>query len=130
MQNHILLDTDAPGGGTSAHVAETGSGLSDDDKVAVDQLRVHYGKMKDELSKVIIGQDNVVDEMLMCILSRGHGLLMGVPGLAKTLMVNSLSKIMSLDFNRIQFTPDLMPSDITARRFCRTARPVDGSLNL
>ena len=79
----------------------------------MDQLRGHYGKMKDELAKVIIGQDNVVDEMLMCILSRGHGLLMGVPGLAKTLMVNSLSKIMSLDFNRIQFTPDLMPSDIT-----------------
>ena len=92
--------------------AETGSGLSDDDKVAVDQLRGHYGKMKNELAKVIIGQDNVVDEMLMCILSRGHGLLMGVPGLAKTLMVNSLSKIMSLNF-RIQFTPDLMPSDIT-----------------
>ena len=113
MQNHILLDADAPGGGSSAHAAETGSGLSDDDKVAVDQLRGHYGKMKDELAKVIIGQDNVVDEMLMCILSRGHGLLMGVPGLAKTLMVNSLSKIMSLDFNRIQFTPDLMPSDIT-----------------
>ena len=122
MQNHILLHADVPGGdggsmppdsGSSAPTAETGSGLSDDDKVAVDQLRGHYGKMKDELAKVIIGQDNVVDEMLMCILSRGHGLLMGVPGLAKTLMVNSLSKIMSLDFNRIQFTPDLMPSDIT-----------------
>ena len=113
MQNYILLDADAPGGGSSADAAETGSGLSDDDKVAVDQLRGHYGKMKDELAKVIIGQDNVVDEMLMCILSRGHGLLMGVPGLAKTLMVNSLSKIMSLDFSRIQFTPDLMPSDIT-----------------
>ena len=122
MQNHILLHADVPGGdggsmppdsGSSAPTAETGSGLSDDDKVAVDQLRGHYGKMKGELAKVIIGQDNVVDEMLMCILSRGHGLLMGVPGLAKTLMVNSLSKIMSLDFNRIQFTPDLMPSDIT-----------------
>ena len=114
MQNHILLDADAPGGdGGSTPSAGSGSGLSDNDKVAVDQLRVHYGKMKDELAKVIIGQNSVVDEMLMCILSRGHGLLMGVPGLAKTLMVNSLSKIMNLDFNRIQFTPDLMPSDIT-----------------
>ena len=109
MKNQILLDADAPGGdGGSPPLASDastlagngGSGLSDDDKVAVDQLRGHYGKMKDELAKVIIGQDNVVDEMLMCILSRGHGLLMGVPGLAKTLMVNSLSKIMSLDFNR------------------------------
>ena len=122
MKNQILLDADAPGGDggspplasdASTHAGNGGAGLSDDDKVAVDQLRGHYGKMKDELAKVIIGQDNVVDEMLMCILSRGHGLLMGVPGLAKTLMVNSLSKIMSLDFNRIQFTPDLMPSDIT-----------------
>ena len=105
MQKYILLNADAPGAG--------GGSLSDDDKVAVDQLRGHYDKMRTELAKVIIGQDNVVDEMLMCILSRGHGLLMGVPGLAKTLMVNSLSKIMSLEFNRIQFTPDLMPSDIT-----------------
>ena len=122
MQNHILLHADVPGGdggsmppdsGSSAPTAETGSGLSDDDKVAVDQLRGHYGKMKDELAKVIIGQDNVVNEMLMCILSRGHGLLMGVPGLAKTLMVRTISQAIDLGFNRIQFTPDLMPSDIT-----------------
>ena len=105
MQKNILHNADAPGAG--------GGSLSDNDKVAVDELRGHYDKMRTELAKVIIGQDNVVDEMLMCILSRGHGLLMGVPGLAKTLMVNSLSKIMSLEFNRIQFTPDLMPSDIT-----------------
>jgi MoxR-like ATPase len=65
------------------------------------------------MAKVIIGQDEVVERLLICILSRGHALLMGVPGLAKTLMVNSLSNVMSLDFNRIQFTPDLMPSDIT-----------------
>ena len=65
------------------------------------------------MAKIIIGQDKVVEQMLICILSRGHSLLMGVPGLAKTLMVNSLSKIMSLQFSRIQFTPDLMPSDIT-----------------
>lgn len=106
MHKYILLDTDVPGSGG-------GTTLNEDDKSAVDQLRGQYDTLKGELAKVIIGQDHVVDEMLMCILSRGHGLLMGVPGLAKTLMVNSLSKIMSLDFSRIQFTPDLMPSDIT-----------------
>ena len=106
MHNRILFDTDAPGLGGGAQV-------SDQDKQAVDQLRGQYAAMKEELAKVIIGQDKVVAEMLICILSRGHGLLMGVPGLAKTLMVNSLSRIMSLDFSRVQFTPDLMPSDIT-----------------
>jgi len=107
MQKHMVLDADAPNsnGGVQQVSAE--------DKEAVDQLRGQYGLMRQELAKVIIGQDKVVEEMLICVLSRGHGLLMGVPGLAKTLMVNSLSKIMNLSFSRIQFTPDLMPSDIT-----------------
>ena len=86
---------------------------SDSDVVVIDELRSTYDRMRAEMAKVIIGQDEVVERLLICILSRGHALLMGVPGLAKTLMVNSLSKVMSLDFNRIQFTPDLMPSDIT-----------------
>ncbi len=107
MQKNTLLDADTPGFGGGAQQ------VSPEDKQAVDQLRGQYGLMRQELAKVIIGQDKVVEEMLICILSRGHGLLMGVPGLAKTLMVNSLSKIMSLGFSRIQFTPDLMPSDIT-----------------
>ena len=87
--------------------------VSDADVKAIDAMRGKYGAMKDEMAKVIIGQDEVVERLLICVLSRGHALLMGVPGLAKTLMVNSLSKVMSLDFSRIQFTPDLMPSDIT-----------------
>ena len=107
MQKNTLLDADTPGFGGGVQQ------VSPEDKQAVDQLRGQYGLMRQELAKVIIGQDKVVEEMLICILSRGHGLLMGVPGLAKTLMVNSLSKIMSLGFSRIQFTPDLMPSDIT-----------------
>ena len=86
---------------------------SDSDVGVIDELRSTYDRMRAEMAKVIIGQDEVVERLLICILSRGHALLMGVPGLAKTLMVNSLSKVMSLDFNRIQFTPDLMPSDIT-----------------
>ena len=86
---------------------------SNSDVVVIDELLSTYDRMRAEMAKVIIGQDAVVERLLICILSRGHALLMGVPGLAKTLMVNSLSKVMSLDFNRIQFTPDLMPSDIT-----------------
>ena len=86
---------------------------SEGDVAAIDELRALYETMRAEIAKVIIGQDEVIEKLLICILSRGHGLLMGVPGLAKTLMVHSLANIMSLDFSRIQFTPDLMPSDIT-----------------
>ncbi len=86
---------------------------NDGDVEVINELRSTYENMKAEMAKVIVGQDEVVENLLITILSRGHALLMGVPGLAKTLMVNSLSKVMSLDFNRIQFTPDLMPSDIT-----------------
>ncbi len=76
-------------------------------------LRKSYEMMSKELGKVIIGQQEVLDQMLAAILSRGHCLLVGVPGLAKTMMVSSLADIMMLSFKRIQFTPDLMPSDIT-----------------
>ncbi len=85
----------------------------DADVAATDELRALYEKMRLELAKVIIGQDDVIERMLICILARGHALLMGVPGLAKTTIVNSLAQVMSLQFNRVQFTPDLMPSDIT-----------------
>ena len=86
---------------------------SEGDLEAINHLRDLYQQMRDELGKVIIGQQDVVERLLICILARGHGLLMGVPGLAKTTIINALSQVMSLDFNRIQFTPDLMPSDIT-----------------
>jgi len=82
------------------------------DKEAVDRLRSSYGQFFDEISKVIIGQDQVVKEVLVSVFSRGHCLLVGVPGLAKTLLVTTIAKILGLDFKRIQFTPDLMPSDI------------------
>ncbi len=69
--------------------------------------------MLGEIQKVIVGQDKVVEEVLIALFSRGHCLLVGVPGLAKTLLISTLAQILDLDFNRIQFTPDLMPSDIT-----------------
>ena len=87
--------------------------VSKDDVAAIDALRGLYDKLRAEVGKRIIGQEDVVEQLLICILARGHALLMGVPGLAKTLMVNSLADVMSLQFSRIQFTPDLMPSDIT-----------------
>ncbi len=78
----------------------------------VDNLVQKYANLKKEIHKVIVGQDDVVDQVLISIFSRGHCLLVGVPGLAKTLLVNTIAQSLGLSFNRIQFTPDLMPSDI------------------
>jgi MoxR-like ATPase len=82
------------------------------DVASVNQLVAHYKALKNEIHQVIIGQDDVVDQVLISIFSRGHVLLVGVPGLAKTLLVNTIAQTLGLSFNRIQFTPDLMPSDI------------------
>ena len=83
------------------------------DKEIVDRMAEAYQKIRNELSKVIVGQHQAVEELLMAIFARGHCLLEGVPGLAKTLLISTLAECMSLKFHRIQFTPDLMPSDIT-----------------
>ena len=77
-------------------------------------------QVSDEVAKVIVGQQDVIDELLISILAGGHCLLEGVPGLAKTLMVSSLAKTLALDFNRVQFTPDLMPSDIIGTEILET----------
>ena len=77
------------------------------------KLRETHARMKEELHRAIVGQEEVIDQLLIAILSRGHCLLVGVPGLAKTLLISSLSRTLDLTFNRIQFTPDLMPGDIT-----------------
>lgn len=79
----------------------------------VEQLAGSVQSIKKEIAKVIIGQDEIVDHLLLSLLSRGHCLLVGVPGLAKTLIIKTLADVLDLKFNRIQFTPDLMPSDIT-----------------
>ncbi|HRO75509.1 MAG TPA: AAA family ATPase, partial [Crocinitomicaceae bacterium] len=82
------------------------------DVATINQLIEDYKRLKNEIHKVIIGQDEVVDQVLISIFSKGHALLVGVPGLAKTLLVNTIAQTLGLSFNRIQFTPDLMPSDI------------------
>ena len=82
------------------------------DVTRVDNLVQQYGALKREISKVIVGQDDVVEQVILSIFCKGHSLLVGVPGLAKTLLVNTIAQVLDLSFNRIQFTPDLMPSDI------------------
>jgi MoxR-like ATPase len=91
----------------------TPSALPSDDVAAIDELRDVYRKLKAELSKIIVGQEQVIEQLCICLFARGHSLLMGVPGLAKTLLVSRVAETMSLSFSRIQFTPDLMPMDIT-----------------
>src|SRR2546426_393754 len=87
--------------------------MSENDVEAIDHLRDAYARLRKELARVIVGQRDVIERLTICLFARGHALLMGVPGLAKTLMVNKLAETMSLAFSRIQFTPDLMPMDIT-----------------
>jgi len=92
------------------------------DKEAVDSLTGAYTRLKSEIAKVIIGQDDVVQTVLISLFSNGHSLLVGVPGLAKTLLVSTISEVLDLDFKRIQFTPDLMPSDITGSEILDESR--------
>src|SRR5436305_11795869 len=87
--------------------------LAGGDLESVRRLREAYDGVRGELARVIVGQDRVIEELLIALFSRGHCILEGVPGLAKTLMISTLSKCLSLAFSRIQFTPDLMPADIT-----------------
>ena len=94
------------GGGVSA-------AMSNNDQAAVEKLHATYGRMKEEIGRVVVGQETVVEQTLMAIFCRGHALLVGVPGLAKTLLVSTLSRALDLSYKRIQFTPDLMPADIT-----------------
>jgi MoxR-like ATPase len=87
--------------------------LSDNDVQAIDRLREAYARLCRELGRVIVGQHAVIERLATCLFARGHALLMGVPGLAKTLLISKVAETMSLKFSRIQFTPDLMPMDIT-----------------
>ncbi len=90
-----------------------GSGNNSTDLQAVDALRDGYKRLREQMGRVIVGQDEVVEQLLIALFSGGHCILEGVPGLAKTLMISTLARCLDLSFNRIQFTPDLMPSDIT-----------------
>jgi MoxR-like ATPase len=86
---------------------------SPQDPDTLDDLSAAYDRLRDEIGTVIVGQEDIVEKVVVCLMARGHILLIGVPGLAKTLLVRTLAQALDLDFSRIQFTPDLMPSDIT-----------------
>lgn len=100
--------------------------LSDNDVESIQELKEKFNEIKIQLSKVIIGQDEAIERIFLCMLSKGHALLMGVPGLAKTLLVNSIAQTTSLSFGRIQFTPDLMPSDVTGTEILQNKKESEG----
>src|SRR5262245_26242579 len=102
------------------------SDLGQSDMEAIRQLRSAFDNLKKQLARVIVGQDKVIEELLIALFSRGHCILEGVPGLAKTLMISTLSRCLSLDFSRIQFTPDLMPADITGTDVLEENRTTGG----
>ncbi len=94
---------------SSTEVSELGA----DEVAAIDRLRADYQQMCEQLATVIVGQSSVIEQLAICLYAQGHALLMGVPGLAKTMLIRRLAETMDLEFSRIQFTPDLMPMDIT-----------------
>src|SRR5215475_7928538 len=111
MSEHAFTPSPASGGkGTQTGPIED---LRGDDLEAVRKLKEGFSSIKQQLSRIIVGQEEVIEELLISLFSKGHCILEGVPGLAKTLMISTLSRCLSLAFSRIQFTPDLMPSDIT-----------------
>lgn len=95
---------------------------SAEDVALVEKMRGNTDAIRREVAKVVIGQTSVMDEVLMCMIAGGHALLVGLPGLAKTLMISTIARVVDLDFKRIQFTPDLMPSDITGTDILETNR--------
>lgn len=98
---------------TEQRLKNAGRAQSVDESQLIARLASGYTELKRQIHRVIVGQDSVIDSVLCCMLAGGHCIIQGVPGLAKTLMVHSIANAMNLKFNRIQFTPDLMPSDIT-----------------
>src|SRR4051812_17370841 len=99
---------------TAAQTAPSKETLTrQDDLARLKRLREAFDSIRSEVGRIVIGQDAVIEELLISVSSRGHCILVGVPGLAKTLLVSTLSRILDLSFKRIQFTPDLMPADIT-----------------
>jgi len=99
---------------------------SGDDLALVQQMGQRAARIRQEIGKVIVGQYHVVEEILMAMIGGGHALLIGMPGMAKTLMVSTIAKVFNLDFRRVQFTPDLMPSDITGTEILETNRDTGG----
>ena len=105
-----------------ADTPKEASSATADDLALVEQMSKHMDAIRQETAKVIVGQNEVLDQILMCMIAGGHALLVGMPGMAKTLMVSTIAKVLDMDFKRIQFTPDLMPTDITGTEVLETNR--------
>jgi len=103
--------------------------MVDTDLQSIQKLKSAFDSIKQQLNRVIVGQDQVIEELLIALFAKGHCMLEGVPGLAKTLMISTLARCLSLDFSRIQFTPDLMPADITGTDFIEK-NPATGTFEL
>src|SRR4051812_7195999 len=114
----------AGGGG-----GRSGGEMAQTDVESISKLKSAFDNIKKQLTRVIVGQDQVIEELLIALFSKGHCMLEGVPGLAKTLMISTLSRCLSLEFSRIQFTPDLMPADITGTDFIEK-NPSTGTFEL
>lgn len=102
-----------------AHTPAADASLGAD---TIRQVQTAYARLREEIRKVIVGQDEVVEQMLLAIMGRGHAVVVGVPGLAKTLLISTIARALNLQFSRIQFTPDLMPSDITGTEMIQEDR--------
>ena len=113
MSEEDIDKTEAGENQDESSQAPTEAPLDSSDLETVKKLRESYDRIRAELGKVIVGQDEVLEQIRISIVARGHSRLVGVPGLAKTLIISTLARCLSLSFSRIQFTPDLMPSDIT-----------------
>ena len=105
---------------------ENSLSLNDNDVNELKELQSSYESIRSEIGKIIVGQEEAIEKIFICMLSQGHALLMGVPGLAKTLLVNSIAQTISLSFSRIQFTPDLMPSDVTGTEILQSREDGEG----
>jgi len=117
-----FLATAGGGNGVLIHTPEPAIAATGDDLALVQEMGRRAVRIREEIGKVIVGQYHVVEEILMAMIGGGHALLIGMPGMAKTLMVSTIAKVFNLDFRRVQFTPDLMPSDITGTEILETNR--------
>ena len=113
MSNHEQPQSESPSGPRLVGGASPSAPQVEVGQAIVDEVRQAYEQMCGQIGAVVVGQQEVIDQLMMCLFCRGHALLVGVPGLAKTLLISTIAQTLHLGFNRIQFTPDLMPSDIT-----------------
>jgi MoxR-like ATPase len=127
-----LVEGDVVQVGSSIFIFRAGSdaapaiSASDEELALVKQMRAHTERIRREVGKIIVGQHDVLDQILMCILANGHALLIGLPGMAKTLTVRTIAKVLNLKFKRVQFTPDLMPGDIIGTDVLETNQVTGG----